>query len=256
MKSTFWLIANWKMNVSFDRACDFFTKYQTFLEQLTNSKTQIVFCPSFTAISMLAQKLQNSSVLIGGQNCSEHQEGNFTGEISAKDLKEAGASLCLIGHAERRLLHHETNAIVMHKIARAIENSLLPIICVGEKEFSSTFDTTKKYIAAQLKPIFDVLQNYPSCPSILIAYEPVWAIGSNNPPSEHHLHKTFEWLTEVISASGIQVPVSLIYGGSVSSETLEPLLKIPHLDGLLIGGASTHFGSLEKIIRLSNREDS
>lgn len=203
----------------------------------------------FTSIAIAAELAQGSAIEIGAQNMSDLLAGALTGEVSALMIREAGASFVILGHSERRQFFHEDDVLINRKLKLALRMGLKVILCVGETEAQHQAQETEKIITQQLKKgleqiASDQLQN------VIIAYEPVWAIGSKQPATPeivekiHLLCKTYvanDWLVPI---EGIR----LLYGGSVNPHNAKTFLELTHVDGLLVGGASLDVQSFVEII--------
>ena len=239
-------VANWKMNKSFAQELEFCTTHLEGLRQLSSEQhTELVICPSFPALFSVAELLQDTMVGIGAQQCSPHQKGAYTGQVSAQSLKETGCRYCIVGHSEQRA-RGISNEEVADQAARLFEQDMLPIICIGETideyEKKLVFDVLQK----QLKPIMPILQQQPYA----IAYEPVWAIGTGLVPDQEYLKLIYIWLDTHIKKSNSESSYRLLYGGSVDGKTIRDVSSISGIKGFLIGGASLDFKKLEKIVSL------
>ncbi len=210
------IAGNWKMNGSS-------TELEAMIAamQSVETKNKVIICVPFT---MLGGK-KSDKVSIGAQDVSNHERGAFTGEISAKMLIDAGVEYVIVGHSERRQYHNETNELVQQKASVALANGLTPIICVGEtleqKNSGQTFEIIEQQILESTKGI---------TPGI-IAYEPVWAIGTGLTP-------TIDEITAVHAYIRKLTPAILLYGGSVKGSNAAEIMSIPNVDGVLVGGAS------------------
>lgn len=240
-------IANWKMQLSFDQSCAFVENNLKTLEQIAHDKT-IILCPSFPALHRLAMLCEQSSINIGAQSVSRHPFGPYTGEVSALSLAQVGCTYCIIGHSDLRQHHHESNINIEHKLKELIKNSITPIICIGESQEHYEQQKTYQILEEQLFGNLEIIQKHEDVvPSFIIAYEPVWAVGSNITPSVKTLTEIFQWLNHECSKR-IKASYSLIYGGSVNANNAAELLNIHHVNGLLIGRASTEIETFKAIL--------
>ena len=220
------IAANWKMNGSEGLMKEF--------SQLTRAKrNDIIICPPFTLLDS-AKILLPNFIKIGAQNCSEEDGGPFTGEISASMLKEKSVSHVLIGHSERRTLFKETNDMIFKKVEAAIKSKLIPIVCIGEtlseKEANKTLQVLDSQINGSLAKIDPREQ-------VLVAYEPVWAIGTGLTPDENEIKDTHLHIkTKLDQHFNADTPI--LYGGSANAENCSQIISIDHVGGLLVGGAS------------------
>lgn len=239
-------IANWKMNMPLLRACSFYSDNQRELERIAAlADVTLVVCPSYVAITPLHRLLQkNSSIRLGAQNCASYNQGAYTGEVDALSLKQAGCTYCIVGHSERRTLYGETNQIIANKVAQLYAADIIPIVCIGETKKEQLQNITYDLLTAQLAPIFMHTAGKP----IIIAYEPMWAIGTSNIPAIDTLLLLFRWLFQYIMDTSPTSTISLLYGGSVDRNSIMMLKKVPHIDGFLIGGASCDFNTLKDIV--------
>lgn len=243
----FFYIANWKMNQSLAQAEDF-------VKELNNdaiftslpAKTKIVLCPSFPHINLVAQALKTTTYATGAQTCSPYSSGAYTGQVAANMLAEVGCTYCIIGHSERRACG-ETNEQIAKEYNQLVNNALTPIICIGETEKDYNAGATLTTIERQLVPLIQEYQENPAT-TLLIAYEPVWAIGTGKTPTEAELETVFLWLKNRIKNDFSTETTFLVYGGSVDESQSKIIKSIPHLDGLLIGSASLIFKKFKNIV--------
>lgn len=222
------IIGNWKMNGNCDEKENLLKSIKT-----TKTKNKVVICLPFTLLPG-----ESHGVTIGAQNVSEHDNGAYTGDISAKMLREMNAKYVIVGHSERRLYHKETNKQVRAKATMAIKNGLIPIICVGEtakeKESSQTTAVIKKML----------LESIPESGDYIVAYEPRWAIGTGIVPKKSEITSAIKTIFNTLPQ-----PMPVLYGGSVNSDNASKIISIPHIDGLLIGGASLKSETFIPIIK-------
>ena len=249
----YFYIANWKMNWDYDETVSFVSRHSDDCIALSKDKKlcQFVVCPSYIALAQTASIFQESEVKVGAQDCSDHHKGSFTGQISAEQIKTAGGSFCIIGHSEQRKHAYQSNEAVAHKCEQALLADLTPILCVGETGVQFGQGKTLGILEEQLKPVVDLLapKHYLlHDKEIIIAYEPVWAIGTNVVPTMDHLESVYGWLSNFVSKHVSSAHVFLVYGGSVSAQTVKDLKKISLISGFLIGGASLDFQEFKKIV--------
>lgn len=244
-------IANWKMNLSFTQSINFCKNNHDALQQLSTDTADIVLCPSFVALAPIAEIFKNHSIAIGAQDCSDNESGAYTGEVSAVSLTEIGIKYCIVGHSERRMYHHETTEKVVNKIKLLYANNIVPIICIGEAQEDFEHKKTCTILAQQLEPILAALSQLQQKKSpVIIAYEPVFSIGTGIIPEQEHLTTVFTWIAKLIHTQLPHHTTQLLYGGSVNQNNIATLKKIPPINGFLIGGASTDFEQLKKIVTL------
>ena len=237
------------MNLTMQEATAFAAEHNDELVALTQeSGSVIVLCPSHESLALLAKLFDTTPVAIGAQDTSNHTKGSYTGQVSAQSLHQAGCTYCIVGHSERRMHNHEDSDEVAQKVERLLSFDITPIICVGEllEEFEG--QKSQEVITSQLAPVIASLKALPLAQDkkILLAYEPVFSIGTGKVASADHLEGMFAWLREHLrDAPGTW---QLLYGGSVNEENAQELKKIGHIDGFLIGKASMSFQQLKKIV--------
>jgi triosephosphate isomerase len=223
------IIGNWKMNGSVSMLREFYDKLG---DIQTNNK--IIICPPFTLLNTGLNKPNN--IDLGAQNCSINENGAYTGDISATMIADTGAKYVIIGHSERRKYHDETNETVAISSTRATQAGLIPIICVGEDLTNKENGQTLKIIETQIKNSIPAgLSNF------IIAYEPVWAIGTGFVPSVPEIEQIHTRIAELTSAP-------ILYGGSVNASNSGQILSIKNVSGVLIGGASLKIDEFVSII--------
>lgn len=199
----------------------------------------IVVCPPAIHISHVVQRIAGAPVGVGGQNLCEHSEGAYTGEISGPMLADAGCTYCIVGHSERRTLYGESSVVVAAKFRAAQESGLTPILCVGETLDERESDRTESVIAAQLDAVLEQA-GVEKLADALVAYEPVWAIGTGRTATPDQAQEAHGFIRGRIAAANREVAEGLrvLYGGSVKPDSAEGLFSQPDVDGGLIGGAS------------------
>jgi triosephosphate isomerase (TIM) len=240
-------VANWKMNMPLERACSFYRDHAQGIEQMAErSDVELILCPSFVALSPLKELLQkNSHVQLGAQNCTECSSGSYTGDVDALSLKQVGCSYCIIGHSERRRWRDETDEQVALKVSQLHQVGVTPIVCVGGMEEGRTMDYARTVLKNQLA---EMLLHITPNAKLVIAYEPVSAIGTGVVPAVSVLTELFDWLRAHVYRHAPTLDVRYLYGGSVQPDTIAALKTIQSLDGFLIGGASLTWESLKKVI--------
>jgi triosephosphate isomerase len=196
-------------------------------------------CPPSIFIPEVAQALKGSSILLGAQNVANQDSGAFTGEISAPMLKEFGASLALVGHSERRAIYGETDHLIALRYNKAIEHGLTPVLCIGETLEERESDKTFAVIDDQLAEVL-ALFGVQSLTKAVIAYEPVWAIGTGLTASAEQAQEVHAYIRSKIAALDANVAegLQILYGGSVKADNAAALFGQPDVDGGLIGGAA------------------
>ena len=218
-------IGNWKMNQTPEEVSRFIQELKTSIRPVDQQSVALLVPALY--FSMMKQALSGTSIQWGGQNCYFEDRGAFTGENSPQLMYELGASYCLVGHSERRTLFQETNAMIQKKFQAIIRNQITPILCIGETLEERNQGKTHEVLKEQL-------QNITSSSSFLIAYEPVWAIGSGRVASVSQIQEAIHMIRPIVTDQ----QVFLLYGGSVCPEQSKELSQIKGLDGFLVGTKS------------------
>ncbi len=225
------IAGNWKMN---GRRADGIALADKLKAASGTVACDLLICPPATLLATLSGLLEGSNVQIGGQDCHAKPSGAHTGDISAPMLRDAGAGWVILGHSERRADHAESNAMVLAKVAAAVASGLMPIVCVGETEAERVAGQQNDVVGAQL------LASLPADFAGVVAYEPVWAIGTGRTPSEQDVADMHAFIRATLiahlgeSGSGMRI----LYGGSVKPSNAAALMALPNVGGALIGGAS------------------
>ena len=240
------IVANWKMYFSYTQALDFIKTYHDELVALGQQHNRlIVLCPSFEFLQSVTQLKQSPSfVAFGAQDCSAHQLGAHTGQVSALSLAQLGCSYCIVGHSERRGEYEETSELIAQKVERLLEQNITPIVCIGEDEHTYRTGNTHAMLEEQLRPVLDKVGR--NNIDVYYAYEPVWAIGSGVIPADAYLNNVIDWLAHYLSQTSQSF--KLLYGGSVTAALLPMLANIEKLDGVLVGSASVDFQKFKNIV--------
>ena len=245
MQNKKYLFANWKMYLNHEKSVALAHEFADTFATRVGDKVMAVF-PSALAFSGVVGALHGTSIQVGAQNAHWVTEGGYTGEVSAAMYKEAGAQYMLIGHSERRHLCHETNHEVRQKVEAALSVGLTPVICVGETEKEKQADQTEEVVEAQVRSAFHGIV-WPEGRELIIAYEPVWAVGTGlacDPIEAERMHELIK--KQVVALTGI-TPI-ILYGGSVKPDNVVDYLKNPTINGVLVGGASTKLETWSGIV--------
>lgn len=233
------IAGNWKMNGT-RKSVE--SLLQTIKAEASSISAELVVFPPFVFLEQTQRLLTDSHVLWGGQNLYSEVKGAFTGETSPSMLKDFGCTHVLIGHSERRALFGETDEIVSAKFQTAIHNGLIPIVCIGETLEERKKGLTYAVLRTQLDAILFLSSGFENLRKAVIAYEPVWAIGTGltaQPETAQEVHaKIRGWITEYDKE--VAQHLQILYGGSVKIDNAAELLVMPDIDGALIGGASLH----------------
>lgn len=230
------VVANWKMNGSAAQNGDFFAALQSNLANAScHSLVRTVICPPFVYLREVAQALDDSGLELGAQDVSVHDSGAYTGEISAQMLLDASCQWVIVGHSERRQYHAESSEITAAKARQAIAHGLRPIVCVGESLEDHRSGRTLDVIESQLAPVWELGAN--AVRSLVVAYEPVWAIGSGLTATPEEAQKVHAHIRSLAQANNC-ASMPLLYGGSVKADNASGLFAMQDIDGALVGGAS------------------
>lgn len=219
------LVANWKMAMTTHQALDFMKTFS--IQEIADSRTQVIIAPSFVTLPVLHQWITQHSISIAlcGQNSSAMQSGAYTGEVSAAMLKETGCEYVIIGHSERRILFGEVEPDLSKKVDLVFQAGLTPIFCFGESREIYESGKTNDFLRKQLAP-------YSSKLPFILAYEPIWSIGTGFIPTHDDLARTADFIRSLFPDT------SLLYGGSVNIGNIDDLLQHTTMNGFLVGGAS------------------
>lgn len=203
----------------------------------TAPEKRVVLCPDYTRLYEAASLIHGTALSVGAQNCHAEEEGAFTGEVSAKMLKAANCAYVILGHSERRQQHQESSALVQQKARAALAHDIMPIICVGESEEEREAGLEEKVVRRQLT------ESLPSSGSFLVAYEPVWAIGTGKTANTDDIASMHAFIKKTLES-----PNPVLYGGSVKPDNAADILAISSVDGVLVGSGSLKADSFNAII--------
>lgn len=204
-----------------------------------DASAERVVCPPYVYLPAAAEAIRGSALILGAQNASEHASGAFTGEVAARMLTDFGCRYVIVGHSERRTLLAESDAAVAAKFARVREGGLRPILCVGETLDEREAGRTESVVARQLDTVLERVGG-PGVAAGVVAYEPVWAIGTGRTASPEQANEVHAFIRSRVAAADTQGAAALriLYGGSVNAGNCQALFAMPEIDGGLIGGAS------------------
>ena len=243
------VVGNWKMNGSREKSRALLADILSGLVQF--AKADVGVCPPSVYLPDAAELLKNSSVLLGSQNVADQDEGAFTGEISALMLNEFGCSLAIVGHSERRMLYGESSTLVAARYAKAIQHGLIPILCIGETLAERESDRTFDVIGEQLDAVL-CTAGVASLAKAVIAYEPVWAIGTGKtatPQQAQEMHALIRQVLAKMASEDVAQSVRIQYGGSMKPANAAELFSQPDIDGGLVGGAALEARSFIEIVK-------
>jgi len=234
-----YFIANWKMFGNL-QSLNSVSKVASFVKKFKKNKIKLVYCPPATLINSLSKKLKSTSIVVGAQNCHQDENyGAYTGYMNSYMLKDAGAKYIILGHSENRQ-SGENNKLINLKIKNSIKSGLKIIFCIGETLSQKRKKNTNKILSRQ---IIQGLKNIKNKKNIIIAYEPVWAIGSGLIPKNSEIFEIVKFIKNKVKGSKV------LYGGSVNSKNINLLKKIDNVDGFLVGGASQNSNNFIDIIK-------
>ena len=240
------IAGNWKMHKTIAEAVAF---VKDLLPLIKDAKTKVYLAVPFTCLASVAEAA-GTAIAVGAQNIYEADQGAFTGEISVKMVKEAGARFVILGHSERRQLFHETDEMINKKVHRAYSENLQPLLCVGEttqeRKQGHTVEVLKRQLTVALQEI-----SPEQAETLLIAYEPVWAIGTKDaatPDIIDEAHGECRAVLKSLFGEKIAEQIPIIYGGSVNAENGKSLIDEAEIDGVLVGGASLSVKTFSQIV--------
>lgn len=239
---------NWKMYKTPTEATQLARELKEKLKELNGVK--VVICPPFSSLGNVKKELTSGKISVGAQNCHWDEEGAYTGEVSAKMLADVGCEYVIIGHSERRNFFRETDEIINMKLKQVLKEGLTPILCLGETWQEREAGNTEKVIEDQLKKGLNGIAKELVL-RVVLAYEPVWAIGSGKNATLDQARQAHQFLRKLISdlyGPEIAEQILIIYGGSVSPENARELLQAEEVDGALVGGASLKTDQFIKIV--------
>lgn len=245
---------NWKMNLTFKEADDLIYDMVKFIEENPQDKASVILCPPAVYLEMATDHANESDVLIGAQNMSNFESGAYTGEISAKMLASIGVEYCIVGHSERRKYFNESHEVLAEKVNMALKHDVVPIFCCGEllpeREAGDHFSVVKKQLNDSL-----FMLDKADFANIVVAYEPVWAIGTGVTASSEQAQEMHKFIRGLIAEkydNEIAENTTILYGGSCNAKNAKELFANPDVDGGLIGGASLKAADFIKIVQSFN----
>jgi triosephosphate isomerase len=219
------------------------------LPQIAGTASEVVICPSFLALAEVIERSRGSAVRVAAQNMHEADSGAFTGEVSPPMLVEAGVDAVILGHSERRQYFGETDEALARKVPAALEAGLQPILCIGESEEARDAAQTDAVLQRQLQADLAAVESRRFA-DIVIAYEPIWAIGTGRTATPEQAQETIAFVRDMLRERGaLADAVRILYGGSVKPANAAELLAQPDIDGALVGGASLDPGDFAAIVK-------
>ena len=247
------IAGNWKMYETEEEALVLASDIKKRLKNVTG--VTVILCPPFTSLSSVRKTIQDSSILLGAQNMYWEEKGAFTGEVSPPMLLAASCRYVILGHSERRGYFSETNQWVNAKLRSALKFGLSPIVCVGEKLEQREANKTEEVVETQVEGAFAGL-NAQQAAATVVAYEPIWAIGTGKTATTGQANDVHLLIRKLLGSrfgKDCAEKINILYGGSVKPENSGELLRMPDIDGALVGGASLNAESFEKIVKSAMR---
>lgn len=241
------IAGNWKMNMTPSEGVALVNELKPLV---ANAKCEVVVCPPFVDIAAVGAALAGSNIALGAQNMHFESKGAYTGEVSAAMLLELGVKYVIIGHSERREYFAETDETVNKKVAVALQNGLIPIMCCGETLAQRESGVTNEFVSGQVKAGLAGLSSE-QVKNVVIAYEPIWAIGTGKTASSEEADKTIAVIRAAVAqcfSQEVADAVRIQYGGSMNPKNVSELMSMTNIDGGLIGGASLKAEDFSKVV--------
>ncbi|MFD3155868.1 triose-phosphate isomerase [Haloimpatiens sp. FM7330] len=241
------IAGNWKMNKTVKEAVKLVEELKPLVK---DAKCDVVVCPTFVCLDAVLKAAEGTNVKVGAQNMHFEESGAFTGEIAPSMLEEMGVDFVVLGHSERRQYFNETDKTINKKIKKAFEHNLLPILCIGETLEEREADITEEVLARQVKLDLQGL-NAEQVSKMVIAYEPIWAIGTGKTATSEQANETIAFVrktVEEVLGKEVAEKVRIQYGGSVKPNTIKEQMEQSDIDGALVGGASLKAEDFSKIV--------
>jgi len=240
---------NWKMNLNLQEGVTLANELQNVLK-VEKPNCEVIICTPFIHLATIAQGLDQNLVSLGAENCADKEKGAFTGEVSAEMVKSTGATYVILGHSERREYYHETPEILKEKVQLALKNNLKVIFCVGESLEDREAGRQNDVVKAELEgSVFNLSEE--DFRKIVIAYEPIWAIGTGKTATSEQAEEIHAYIRSTIAekyGKAVAEDTSILYGGSCKASNAPELFAKPDIDGGLIGGASLKVADFKGII--------
>jgi triosephosphate isomerase len=242
------IAGNWKLHKTVAEALELVNSLKNELADIADA--DIVVAPAFTALGQVAAALAGSNITVAAQNCYPEKSGAFTGEVSPSLLKDVGCRHGIVGHSERRQIFGETNAFINAKVRALVAEGMTAIFCIGEtleeREGGRMFDVLKRQVSEGLKGL-----DAATMASVVVAYEPVWAIGTGKTASDEQAQEAHAFIRSLLHAQfgeKIATATRILYGGSVKPDNVDGLMAMPDIDGTLVGGASLKAADFVRIV--------
>jgi triosephosphate isomerase len=245
------IAGNWKMHLSVEEAVRLASSLAEGCRDLTDR--DVMLAPAYTSLAAVAETVRGTPVQVAGQNVCWEKQGAFTGEISPVMLRDAGATMVILGHSERRHIFGEDDELVNRRLQGAFSFGLIPILCVGEtleeREQGAAFDVLERQVSKGLRNVAGA-----DAARVVIAYEPVWAIGTGKTAGNDQAQEAHKFIRGILAAmyeKKLADQTRILYGGSVKPENIDSLMAEPDIDGALVGGAALQSESFDRIIHFS-----
>jgi len=243
------IAGNWKLHKTITEALELVSSLKGDLAGIDDA--DIVIAPPFTALSRVADNLAGSNIALAGQNCYPESSGAFTGEVSPQMLRDTGCTYGIVGHSERRQLFGETDGFINRKVKALLAAGMTPILCIGEtlaeRESDEMFEVLRRQVSAGLEGI-----GAAAMASVVVAYEPVWAIGTGKTASDEQAQESHAFIRGLLQGlfdEDVAETTRILYGGSVKPDNVDGLMAMPDIDGTLVGGASLKAVDFSRIAR-------
>lgn len=231
------IAGNWKMNNTIEEAVSLVKELK---DRVATAECEVVICPTFLSLPAVVKECEGTNIMVGAQNMHFEDKGAYTGEVSPKMLKELGVKFVIIGHSERRQYFNETDETVNKKLRAAFNHKITPILCVGETLEERELGITEEVLGSQIKQdLINISEE--EVKNMVVAYEPIWAIGTGKTATAEDANDTIGYIRSVIEklyGKEVAEAVRIQYGGSVKPSTIKEQMAMEHIDGGLIGGAS------------------
>ena len=245
------IAGNWKMHLTIQEAVGLAKEVAASSQGLEDR--EVMIAPAATALAAVAEAVGSSPVMVAGQNVAWKDQGAYTGEISPLMLKDAGAAMAIVGHSERRHIFGEDNALINQRMIGALTHGIIPVLCIGEtldeREDGLTWEVLREQVLRGLEGV-----SGEQVANVVLAYEPVWAIGTGKTASKEQAqeaHQFIRGLIEEVYEKKLAEQMRILYGGSVKPDNVDDLMRMPDVDGALVGGAALQADSFDRIIHFS-----
>ncbi len=248
------VVGNWKMNKTVTESIALIKELIDLVKDY--QETEVVICPPFTSLWVAKELIQDTNIILGAQNVYFQNDGAYTGEVSARMLRNIGCNYVILGHSERREYFKESSLDVAKKVRQALDFGLNPIVCVGEKLEEREKGKARDIVNEEIEAIFPILK-LPDVVKIVFAYEPIWAIGTGKSATAQDANEMIQYIRLLLTtkySKEIADQVRILYGGSVNPQNIKSLMAESDIDGALVGGASLEALTFSKLVKFKERE--